>query len=134
MLSRAKRFSIKQIATQAGVSKATVDRVLHERPGVRASTVFKVRQAIVDLDQQRTQLRLSGRTFMVDVVMQTPDRFSSAVKAAIEARRVFDTPSAADGSTTVIEATFRIRPQPAARMRGNTRSVRRKIDSTMDSK
>ena len=41
---------------------------------------------------------------------------------------------AADGSTTVIEATFRIRPQPAARMAGSTRSVRRKTDSTIDSK
>ena len=29
---------------------------------------------------QRSQLRLSGRSFMVDVLMQTPDRFSSAVQ------------------------------------------------------
>ena len=43
-----------------------------------------VRQAIVDLDRQRSQLRLTGRTFLVDVVMHTPDRFSSAVKAALE--------------------------------------------------
>lgn len=77
-------YPIREIAGQAGVSAATVDRVLHERPGVRASTVFKVRQAIVDLDRQQAQLRLSGRTFMVDVVMQTPDRFSSAIKAALE--------------------------------------------------
>ncbi len=30
MLGRAKHFSIKQVATQAGVSRATVDSVLHQ--------------------------------------------------------------------------------------------------------
>ncbi len=75
---------MREIARQAGVSEATVDRVLNARPGVRASTVAKVRQAVVDLDRQRSQLRLSGRTFMIDVVMQTPDRFSAAVKGALE--------------------------------------------------
>ena len=66
------------------MSEATVDRVLNNRGGVRPSTVNDVRQAIADLDRQRSQLRLTGRTFMVDIVMQTPDRFSSAVKSALE--------------------------------------------------
>src|SRR3954447_14512835 len=78
-------YPIPEIARQAGLSEATVDRVLNNRPGVRASTVGNVRQAITDLDRQRSQLRLTGRTFLVDVVMQAPDRFSSAVKAALEA-------------------------------------------------
>lgn len=76
---------MREIARQAGVSEATVDRVLHGRGGVRPATAESVRQAVADLDRQRTQVRLTGRTFLVDLVMQAPDRFSRAVRAAFEA-------------------------------------------------
>jgi LacI family transcriptional regulator len=72
------------IAAQAGLSRATVDRVLHGRPGVRAATVAQVEQAVAELDRQQTQVRLSGRTFLVDLVMQAPDRFGTAVRTALE--------------------------------------------------
>lgn len=78
-------YRIREIAAQSGLSPATVDRVLHARGGVRASTVREVEQAIADLDRQRSQLRLGGRTFMIDVVMQAPHRFTAAVRAALEA-------------------------------------------------
>ena len=78
-------YKVREIAVQAGLSKATVDRVLHARAGVRPGTVRQVEQAIADLDRQRTQLRLGGRTFMVDVVVHAPQRFSSALRAALEA-------------------------------------------------
>src|SRR6478609_9723027 len=77
-------YPIREIARQSGLSEATVDRVLNRRPGVRASTAANVAQAIADLDRQRSQLRLTGRTFILDLVMQTPDRFSTAVKSALE--------------------------------------------------
>ncbi len=78
-------YRIREIAAQAGLSEATVDRVLHGRGGVRDSTVREVTQAISDLDRQRSQVRLAGRTFMVDVVVQAPPRFSRAIRAAMEA-------------------------------------------------
>jgi LacI family transcriptional regulator, galactose operon repressor len=78
-------YRIREIAMQAGLSEATVDRVLNKRGNVRASTEREVYQAIADLERQQTQLRLGGRTFLVDVVMQTPERFSTAVRSALEA-------------------------------------------------
>lgn len=81
----AHRYKVREIAQQAGLSEATVDRVLHNRPGVRENTVAEVNQAIADLDKQRAQLRLNGRRYLVDIVMQTPQRFSDAFRAAVEA-------------------------------------------------
>jgi LacI family transcriptional regulator len=81
----AHRFKVREIAQQSGLSEATVDRVLNERPGVRRNTRAEVMQAISDLDKQRAQLRLSGRRYLIDVVMQTPQRFSDAFRAAVEA-------------------------------------------------
>ncbi|WP_327434329.1 LacI family DNA-binding transcriptional regulator [Streptomyces sp. NBC_01236] len=78
-------YTIREIARQAGLSEATVDRVLNSRGGVRESTVLEVHQAIKDLDRQRAQVRIGGRTFMIDIAMQTPQRFSSAVRDALEA-------------------------------------------------
>lgn len=78
-------YRVREIAVQAGLSEATVDRVLNKRGGVRASTEREVHQAIADLERQQSQLRLGGRTFLVDIVMQAPERFSTAVRGALEA-------------------------------------------------
>ncbi|MGX6606008.1 LacI family DNA-binding transcriptional regulator [Micromonosporaceae bacterium Da 78-11] len=77
-------YRIREIAAQAGLSQATVDRVLHGRTGVRESTVREVHQAIADLDRQQSQVRLGGTTFMIDVVVQAPPRFTAAVRRALE--------------------------------------------------
>jgi LacI family transcriptional regulator len=81
----AHRYKVREIAQQSGLSEATVDRVLNNRPGVRENTRAEVMQAIADLDKQRAQLRLNGRRYLIDVVMQTPRRFSDAFRAAVEA-------------------------------------------------
>ena len=62
MVSGRRPHRVTDIAAQAGLSRATVDRVLHGRAGVRAATVAEVEQAIAELDRQRAQVRLSGRT------------------------------------------------------------------------
>ncbi len=79
------RYKVREIVEQSGVSEATVDRVLNGRPGVRENTRAEVAQAIADLDEQRAQRRLNGHRFLIDVVMQTPQRFSDAFRAAVEA-------------------------------------------------
>ena len=77
-------YRVVDIAEQAGLSAATVDRVLHGRANVSARAVHQVDQALLDLDRQRTQVRLGGRTLLLDLVMWAPDRFSSAVRRALE--------------------------------------------------
>lgn len=76
---------IRDIAEQAGLSAATVDRVLHHRPGISPQAVRAVERAMVELDRQQTQLRLGARTLLLDLVMQAPARFSSTVCRALEA-------------------------------------------------
>src|SRR5690242_8090466 len=45
-LTASAALTLKDIAREAGVSLATVDRVLHNRPGVRPDTVRRVKEAI----------------------------------------------------------------------------------------
>jgi LacI family transcriptional regulator len=78
-------YRIRDIALQAGLSETTVDRVLNGRAGVSVRAQRQVEQAIRDLDRQQSQIRLGGRTFVIDLVMQAPARFSAAVRAALEA-------------------------------------------------
>ena len=79
-----RRHRVVDIAAQSGLSRATVDRVLHGRDGVRPETVAQVDAAISELERQREQVQLSARTLLLDLVMQAPDRFARASREALE--------------------------------------------------
>lgn len=79
------RHRVRDIADQAGLSEATVDRVLHARGGVSARATRAVHRAIAELDRQAGQLVLTGRTLVADLVMAAPQRFTDVVRAAYEA-------------------------------------------------
>ncbi|MFM0064005.1 LacI family DNA-binding transcriptional regulator [Paraburkholderia aspalathi] len=81
----AHRFLIKEIALQAGLGVATVDRVLNGRANVREHTRNRVEQAIKELEKQELNLATTGRKLMVDVVVEAPARFSDEIKNALEA-------------------------------------------------
>lgn len=81
----AREHRVRDIAVQAGLSETTVDRVLNARAGVSARARRQVEQAMHDLDRQATQIRLGGRTLVIDLVMQAPSRFSGAIRTALEA-------------------------------------------------
>lgn len=78
------RYRVTDIVAQSGLSRATVDRVLHGRAGVRPETVAQVERAIEELERQRNQVHLSGRALLLDLVMQTPARFAAASRTALE--------------------------------------------------
>lgn len=79
------RFTLKEIAHQAGLSLATVDRALHGRAHVRQATRDRVAAAQAELARQYAASHLQGTRVTLDFVMVAPDRFTSAVRQAVEA-------------------------------------------------
>ncbi len=89
--SDGKRATVHDVARTAGVSLATVDRVLNARPGVRPETAEKVERAIKALDFSRDlSASLLARARDLRVVFLIPDggnAFMQSLSAAV-ARRV----------------------------------------------
>ena len=78
------RFPIKEIAAQANLGTATVDRVLNNRAHVSAQTRLRVTTAIAELEAQEMQLAARGRRLFFDFVIEAPQRFSREVQHAAE--------------------------------------------------
>ncbi|MDR3514916.1 MAG: LacI family DNA-binding transcriptional regulator [Azospirillaceae bacterium] len=57
-----RRVTIRDVAAEAGVSLATVDRVLNDRKGVSAATISRVRAAVDHLDFRRDAFAASLAT------------------------------------------------------------------------
>jgi len=77
------RFPIKEIAHQAGLGTATVDRVLNGRAGVRRQTANRVMMAIRELEAQEAQLSMTGRKLMIDLLVEAPQTFLDALQDAV---------------------------------------------------
>ena len=78
------RPTANDLARAAGVSLATVDRVLNARPGVRSATVEKVNKAIADLGYVRdsTAANLARRRVynLLFILPQTSNEFVKALE------------------------------------------------------
>ena len=84
------RASLQDVARAAGVSLATVDRVLHGRPGVRARTVERVNAAVHQLgyrpDPAAARLARSSRTLRLAVVLPSgTNTFVSMLQQQVQA-------------------------------------------------
>ena len=80
----AHRFPIKEIARQAGLGTATVDRVINNRPNVSPQTRKRVELALRELTAQEAQLTAKGRRIFIDVLAEAPKRFSREIRLAAE--------------------------------------------------
>ncbi len=77
-------FRLKDIAFQAGISLATVDRALHDRGHVHPETRRRINDAVQELRDQSLGIASTGRNLTLDVIMVAPDRFSNSVRQALE--------------------------------------------------
>ncbi|MEO1677819.1 MAG: LacI family DNA-binding transcriptional regulator [Pseudomonadota bacterium] len=79
--------TVHDIAREAGVSLATVDRVLNERPGVRDRTVERVRDAVRRLgyvrNTQAANLARQRRYAFAFVLPEGPNQFVETMRASL---------------------------------------------------
>ncbi len=82
------KITIQDVAERAGVSVATIDRVLNRRPGVRSQTVEKVETAIRELNYQpdRIAARLArGREYRFWFILpNTAGEFMQSIMQEVE--------------------------------------------------
>lgn len=85
-----RRATVHDVARTAGVSLATVDRVLNGRPGVRAATAERVEAAIADIGFQRDLgASLLARARDLKLTFVIPDgsnEFMASLAAAVDRR------------------------------------------------
>src|ERR1700732_620251 len=116
------RPTIDEIAKATGVSRATVDRVLHQRPGVDPRTRDLIRGALVQLEQSYAQALLPAsrqistrRRF--GLIIQAGQAFTRSLMATLEGQGNGD-PSqleshSCESETTTIDMLRRLGAGPA---------------------
>jgi LacI family transcriptional regulator len=110
------RVTVHDVADAAGVSLATVDRVLNNRKGVRAETVDRVRNAMTRLNYVRDQTAANlarGRTYSFTFIVPTGgNSFMRQLEREIERA----TPAAAQERINISVVTVPpFEPEPLAR-------------------
>lgn len=86
------RLRLEDVAKAVGVSKATVDRVIHDRPGVREETAQRVRSALAEFGYARSALaaQVGPSPLRVEVLMPVGDRnFFLELRSRLEQRFAF---------------------------------------------
>jgi len=82
------RPTVHDIAKEAGVSLATVDRVLNARPGVREKTIAKVQEAVARLgyvrDTYAANLARQRQYRFVFVLPEGASQFARSLKGALQ--------------------------------------------------
>jgi LacI family transcriptional regulator len=85
-----RRATVHDVARAAGVSLATVDRVLNGRPGVRATTVERVEAAIAEIGFQRdlgASLLARARDLKLSfIIPDGANEFMASLAGAVERR------------------------------------------------
>ena len=104
------RPTIDEIAKASGVSRATVDRVLHQRPGVDPRTRDLIRGALIQLEQAYSQAllpasRQTGTKRRFGLIIQAGQAFSRSLMAMLEGQRNGD-PSQLEGHSCESETTM----------------------------
>jgi LacI family transcriptional regulator, galactose operon repressor len=99
--------TVHDIAKEAGVSLATVDRVLNSRPGVREQTVTRVREAVRQIGYVRDINAANlARQRQYRFVFLLPEGNSQFLGALHEAAREFGAVMDGRSSLSVIRATL----------------------------
>ncbi len=111
------RPTIDEIAKATGVSRATVDRVLHQRPGVDPRTRDLIHGALVQLEQTYAQALLPasrqvGTKRRFGLIIQAGQAFSRSLMAMLEGQRNGDTSQleshSCESETTTIDLIRRL--------------------------
>jgi plasmid maintenance system antidote protein VapI len=113
------RVTIRDVAARAGVSVATVSKVINGRYGVAASTGTRVQAVIDDLDYEASLVAQSlrhPRTNVIGIVAAGPEPFSTGLlKGAADAMSAIATPPARHHQPAHPPCGPAINPPPPAR-------------------
>jgi LacI family transcriptional regulator len=110
-----RRATVHDVAREAGVSLATVDRVLNARPGVRPATVEKVEAAIAAIGFQRDlSASLLARARDLNLIFLIPDGNNEFMDSLVDAVARQDSQSTIDRVHVITQRVRALNPAALA--------------------